>query len=309
MCDRVLWNYLRVMFQMEKEYYTLEKIKEKYESDYKAKSRQLMSLTKETNMVIPEVHKKKVGFGYYIAIVFGAICIIEGLADLYNLLYAICCFFGGIFLLSIGTDKIREVIKDNERQEYSRDNAIKALEEAENKRKSEKKKVEEICCELQFQLTKLQPYLKEKEENRERMYSCNILHPKYRNFYCTGKIYDLLDTGICNGLTEVEGAYSQMRTDVIIDNQHITHDILNRIAVQNQMLYNAITQTNHRVDNILGQMYVHRGNDIQVLKDITNNSELAAFLKESVENDKKALAALPEYIAYAERERRRLGVY
>jgi len=69
MCDRVLWNYLRVMFQMEKEYYTLEKIKEKYESDYKAKSRQLMSLTKETNMVIPEVHKKKVGFGYYIAIV------------------------------------------------------------------------------------------------------------------------------------------------------------------------------------------------------------------------------------------------
>ncbi len=309
MCDRVLLNYVRDMFQMEKEYYTMEKVKEKYESDYKAKSRQLISLTQETNMVIPEVDIKLVGFGYYLAVFFGVICIIEGWANLYNLFYAICCIILGLFLLSIGIDKIKEVKKYNERQEYSRDYAIKTLEEAESKRKSEKKKVEDICYELQCQLTKLQPYIKEKEENRERMYSCNIIHRDYCNFYCMGKIYHLLDTGRCNKLTEWDGAYSQMKADEIIDNQHITHDILNRIAVQNQMLYNAITQTNHRVDNISRQMYVHRGNDTQVVKDITNNAELAAFLKESADNDRKALAALPEYLAYAERERRRCGLY
>lgn len=87
------------------------------------------------------------------------------------------------------------------------------------------------------------PYQREKQYS-SKLYSYNIIHKNYRNFYGMSKIYQLLDTGICDSLTGVTGAYSQMRTDQIIDNQEVNNELQKKILVSNQMMCTAMSQTN-----------------------------------------------------------------
>ncbi len=150
----------------------------------------------------------------------------------------------------------------------------------------------------------LQSRLNNKSAILQSMYNCDIIHRSYRNFYGISKIYHLLDTGICDELTGVNGTYSQMRVDMIIDNQKITHQLLNDIKAQNQMMYSAIMQTNRMLDNMTHQIYVQGVNNAQLLRDINSNLEVSNFLQESANNDRRAIAASTEYLAYAEKQRR-----
>lgn len=153
-------------------------------------------------------------------------------------------------------------------------------------------------------LNEFEEHLTKKNETLQTMYEYNIIHRNYRNFYGVSKIYHLLDTGICNSLTGVEGAYSQMRTDQIIDNQKISIQLQKELLTMNQMMYKAITQTNNLLTSFGNQMLIQHNSSEQLLKAIKDNVEMTNFMIQSGDSDRKALAQSAEYIAYAEQQKR-----
>lgn len=100
----------------------------------------------------------------------------------------------------------------------------------------------------------------ELDENRKKLkktsialfnhYNTDLIHPIYRNFYCISKIFYLLDTGIVDKLEGVDGAYSQLRLDCIIDNQSIHNYLNSEILAQNYLMNKEISKTNDSIKQL-----------------------------------------------------------
>lgn len=77
-----------------------------------------------------------------------------------------------------------------------------------------------------------------------QLYSCNILHPKYRNFVAVSSIYEYFDTGRCSALEGSGGAYDiyerESRLDKIISRLDQALDTLELIRQNQEMLYFAV---------------------------------------------------------------------
>ena len=88
----------------------------------------------------------------------------------------------------------------------------------------------------------------------EKLYSQNIIHPKYRNLLAIAQIYEYLDTSRCTELGGPNGAYNlyeqELRQNIIIDKlDEIIYqlDNLNRTM---SYVSSAITTTNRLLGNI-----------------------------------------------------------
>lgn len=147
-------------------------------------------------------------------------------------------------------------------------------------------------------------HIKEKNSILQKLYSYNIIHKNYRNFYGMSKIYQLLDTGICDSLTGVTGAYSQMRMDQIIDNQEVNNELQKKILVSNQMMCAAMSQTNRMLERISTQINTNNFDMQKMLGNIHSETEMTKFLAQSSKDNEDAIRASTEYIAYAEKEKR-----
>ena len=131
-----------------------------------------------------------------------------------------------------------------------------------------------------------------------------VFFKNYRNFYGMSKIYQLLDTGICDSLTGVTGAYSQMRTDQIIDNQEVNNELQKKILASNQMMCAAMAQTNRMLERISTQINTNNFDMQKMLGNIHLETEMTKFLAQSSKDNEDAIRASAEYIAYAEKEKR-----
>ncbi len=94
-----------------------------------------------------------------------------------------------------------------------------------------------------------------------KLYSKNIIFPKYRNFAAIAQIYEYLLSGRCDQLEGTNGAYnlyeSELRQNIIIDKlDEIINQLENLNATMNVMC-GAIQRTNHLLSGIsmtLGQI-------------------------------------------------------
>lgn len=96
--------------------------------------------------------------------------------------------------------------------------------------------------------TELVPQVLESCNLLTKLYDKNIIHPKYQNFVAIAQIYEYFDTGRCTELEGPNGAYnlyeSELRANLIIDNLSEIASQLQAFNRNMSILTNSITETN-----------------------------------------------------------------
>lgn len=128
--------------------------------------------------------------------------------------------------------------------------------------KKEKSRVQEQVEKLTIQKQtaeacrkKIETSLASSRRNLEKMYSYNIVFPKYRNYVMVSSIYEYLCAGRCTTLEGHEGAYNILELEIRLD-RIITRldDILRNLAAiqANQYtLYSCLQDSNQKIDMLL----------------------------------------------------------
>lgn len=87
-----------------------------------------------------------------------------------------------------------------------------------------------------------------------KIYSANIIHPKYRNFVAVAQIYEYFETGRCSELEGPNGAYnlyeSELRLNTIIDKLDIIIQKLDALNATMGMVVSAINYSNRMLSDI-----------------------------------------------------------
>lgn len=92
----------------------------------------------------------------------------------------------------------------------------------------------------------------------DKLYSKNIIFPKYRNFLAIAQIYEYLLSGRCSQLEGPNGAYnlyeSELRQNIIIDRLDEVIWQLDRLNRTMNAICGAIQETNYLLGNISNQL-------------------------------------------------------
>ena len=303
MVDKMLLSYVNQMYILESELYSLCQIKSSLENERTVQMNRIQdekfsySLPRHSNTNIGEYVKGTLVLFWGILVVGGGYVQPEEMAKI--VIYII----GGYILLSgiaILGGAVSEDLADSKRQQ----DMIEKEEARQKKIIREDNKIRINCKKLTEGIQAIDARIKEKNSILQKLYSYNIIHKNYRNFYGMSKIYQLLDTGICDSLTGVDGAYSQMRTDQIIDNQEVNNELQKKILVSNQMMCTAMSQTNRMLERISTQINTNNFDMQKMLGNIHSETEMTKFLAQSSKDNEDAIRASAEYIAYAEKEKR-----
>ena len=303
MVDKMLLSYVNQMYILESELYSLCQIKSSLENERTVQMNRIQdekfsySLPRHSNTSIGEYVKGALVLFLGILVVGGGYVQPEEMAKI--VIYII----GGYILLSgiaILGGALSEDLADSKRQQ----NMIEKEEARQKKIIRENNKIRINCKKLTEGIQAIDAHIKEKNSILQKLYSYNIIHKNYRNFYGMSKIYQLLDTGICDSLTGVNGAYSQMRTDQIIDNQKVNNELQKKILASNQMMCAAMAQTNRMLERISTQINTNNFDIQKMLGNIHSETEMTKFLAQSSKDNEDAIRASAEYIAYAEKEKR-----
>lgn len=303
MVDKMLLSYVNQMYILESELYSLRQIKSSLENERAVQMNRIQdekfsySLPRHSNTNIGEYVKGTLVLFLGILVVGGGYVQPEEMAKI--VIYII----GGYILLSgiaILGDAVSEDLADSKRQQ----DMIEKEEARQKKIIRENNKIRINCKKLTEGIQVIDAHIKEKNSIPQKLYSYNIIHKNYRNFYGMSKIYQLLDTGICDSLTGVTGAYSQMRTDQIIDNQEVNNELQKKILASNQMMCAAMAQTNRMLERISTQINTNNFDMQKMLGNIHLETEMTKFLAQSSKDNEDAIRASAEYIAYAEKEKR-----
>lgn len=303
MVDKMLLSYVNQMYILESELYSLCQIKSSLENERTVQMNRIQdekfsySLPRHSNTNIGEYVKGTLVLFLGILVVGGGYVQPEEMAKI--VIYII----GGYILLSgiaILGGAVSEDLADSKRQQ----DMIEKEEARQKKILRENNKIRINCKKLTEGIQVIDTHIKEKNSILQKLYSYNIIHKNYRNFYGMSKIYQLLDTGICDSLTGVNGAYSQMRTDQIIDNQEVNNELQKKILVSNQMMCAAMAQTNRMLERISTQINTNNFDMQKMLGNIHSETEMTKFLAQSSKDNEDAIRASAEYIAYAEKEKR-----
>lgn len=296
-------SYVNQMYILESELYSLRQIKSSLENERAVQMNRIQdekfsySLPRHSNTNIGEYVKGTLVLFLGILVVGGGYVQPEEMAKI--VIYII----GGYILLSgiaILGDAVSEDLADSKRQQ----DMIEKEEARQKKIIRENNKIRINCKKLTEGIQVIDAHIKEKNSILQKLYSYNIIHKNYRNFYGMSKIYQLLDTGICDSLTGVTGAYSQMRTDQIIDNQEVNNELQKKILASNQMMCAAMAQTNRMLERISTQINTNNFDMQKMLGNIHLETEMTKFLAQSSKDNEDAIRASAEYIAYAEKEKR-----
>lgn len=303
MVDKMLLSYVNQMYILESELYSLCQIKSSLENERTVQMNRIQdekfsySLPRHSNTNIGEYVKGTLVLFLGILVVGGGYVQPEEMAKI--VIYII----GGYILLSgiaILGGAVSEDLADSKRQQ----DMIEKEEARQKKILRENNKIRINCKKLTEGIQVIDAHIKEKNSILQKLYSYNIIHKNYRNLYGMSKIYQLLDTGICDSLTGVTGAYSQMRTDQIIDNQEVNNELQKKILVSNQMMCTAMSQTNRMLERISTQINTNNFDMQKMLGNIHSETEMTKFLAQSSKDNEDAIRASAEYIAYAEKEKR-----
>lgn len=129
----------------------------------------------------------------------------------------------------------------------------------------EEKYNQEIKAKEHYVESKLKSVVNEYQENvipnlngtqalLNKVYSANIIHPKYRHFVAVSQIYEYFETGRCTELEGPHGAYnlyeSELRLNTIIDKLDIIIQKLNAFNATMGMVVSAINYSNRMLSDI-----------------------------------------------------------
>lgn len=160
----------------------------------------------------------------------------------------------GVFFLDF-------VSKDDKARKWYKE-TLKLYEARCDELKKEKNRAHEQIEELNVQKQTAEAYRQQVEKgltssrrNLEKMYSYNIVFPKYRNYVMVSSIYEYLCAGRCTTLEGHEGAYNilelEIRLDRIITQLDRILENLAAIRANQYTLYTCLQDTNQKMDALL----------------------------------------------------------
>lgn len=114
---------------------------------------------------------------------------------------------------------------------------------------------EEIkCAALKVEVERLQTQKQRSQKVLNKIYSENIIFPKYRNLVMVCSLYEYICAGRCDTLEGHDGAYNileiEIRLDHIITRLDRIIAMLDRIQENQYVVYHAIQETNQRLEMI-----------------------------------------------------------
>lgn len=129
----------------------------------------------------------------------------------------------------------------------------------------------------------------------KKLYSLDIIYPKYRNFVAISSFYDYFESGRCNTLKGHGGAYdvfeNEVRQDMIIAKLDEVIKRLERIEDTQYMLYSAINKSNQIASGMSNQIFSMAGS----LKEISANSSVSAYYQRETALNTDALRRIETY--------------
>lgn len=283
-------SYLKMLLQLEKNKYTLSTSlkrvsdlmpklleREEYEepTEIKCSGKEIGYLIGGIFVLIPAVFMTFTaiyfGFGY------GVIVYVIAL-----LLLSLFPWIVGVGLIVYSRDLKN---KREERNATKMENYINAIEEQENRLDREAE-----CGKYLIAVSeKIEKQLNDTEDALDKLYSINVIHPKYRNLIAIASFCEYFETGRCVRLEGHEGAYNifenEMRLDVIITNQEKLLDSLEQIKSNQYTLYCAMRESQYHLERISGKL-----DTVMSLSEQTaQNSAIAAYNSQCTANNTAAL--------------------
>lgn len=144
----------------------------------------------------------------------------------------------------------------------------------------------------------------------DKLYSANIIHPKYRELTAVSSLYEYIDTGRCSQLEGPNGAYNMFESEVRLDHILLKMDDvirqLDSIRQSQYQLYVAVAEGNRRTASLLESVS-------QDLKSVSASGSEAAKQLTNISASEKVIAYNTERtrkeLEYYNRMRYRLGDY
>ena len=153
---------------------------------------------------------------------------------------------------------------------------------------------------LKVNYSAIEKQKKSSEDILAKLYSANIIMPKYRNLISVSSIFEYFDTGRCNRLEGHDGAYnlfeSEIRLDRIILKLDNIIEQLDRINENQFTLYSEIVDANRRTEKVLNSVEKNMSElstagqaAAKNLSDIKANEQIIAY------NTERAMKELEYY--------------
>lgn len=123
----------------------------------------------------------------------------------------------------------------------------------------------------------------------KKIYSANIIYPKYRNFIAVLSIYEYFVSGRCDELTGHEGAYNiyenELRLNRIINTLDNILYRLDEIKQNQYYLYQALCDTKEMINSLSSEM----NNISSDLSSVANSASIAAYNTKIAAEDTRLL--------------------
>ena len=127
------------------------------------------------------------------------------------------------------------------------------------------------------QVSLLDAPLRETEQLLEKLYSMDIIFPKYRNLVAVCTMYEYLASGRCTELAGPAGAYnlyeSELRQNMIINQLEQVNANLEQVKQNQYILYQGIMEANQALQSISNEVR----SIANATKDIAVSSQITAY--------------------------------
>ena len=150
------------------------------------------------------------------------------------------------------------------------------LEEAQKKQQEAKEEYKQRRTLVKSRIGQMEKALRETKKTLTKLYSLDVIFPKYRNLVAICSIYEYFASGRCSELSGANGAYnlfeSELRQNIIIGQLDQIIDQLEQIKQNQYMLYSELRETN----KMLKEVSLDVNRILDSTKKIKENSYLAA---------------------------------
>ena len=239
-------EYLKMLVELEKQAYTQDRMIA--ELEYEIPRLAIPSRIEEPHRVkIDTFDNDCVNW-----LAVGAVAVVLGISirflrTFFFIVAAVCFFFTICGTLSLHMDdKEHETRYLNQLQEYRR---VKELDKIRVEDEFKRKML------MEAELKNLKRAHAKTKQVLEKLYSKNIIHPKYHGMIPVCSLYGYFDTGVCAQLEGHEGAYNkydtESRLDYIICKMDEVLKHLDEIKGNQYQLYVAINESNDKCDRLI----------------------------------------------------------
>lgn len=278
-----LKEYLGMVVQVEKEVDTQERLRQKLSCEENDCDEKIANITKVMGKIRKphkpthtqknkEKAKNRICTGVvmlviFVVMYFTATIMIEWhldqniLADLFAIVAFVDAILGGTFLLTgIGAylaapGRDNQIYKD-EVNKYREQSKVYETMQRDNQNRTEQiRRLENQKRVAEVYRQKVENSLATSKRNLEKMYSYNVIYPKYRNYVMVSSIYEYICAGRCTTLEGHEGAYNILELEIKLN--HISTQLdrvimnLEAIRANQYMLYSCLQESNREMNMLL----------------------------------------------------------